>query len=352
MGPDRLDPALQRGRPGRRREGRADRRGARPGRGPGQPRPSGREGPLRLAGQRLPGPAHPPARAGGRRAGGDGLGHGHGPDRRAHAGTARGAGGQRPGLLHQRPAVRRGVLHARADRPRRPGHQPRGRQHPPVHGHRRRGPQGVLRLRRPAGQLHGHRPRGRHRPLRAQHGRDPVRAVDAHPGPPRRPQPAPADLRGPAPHPGGPPRRRAPGPEAWHQRGADERPAARAHRPRPHGPGLPRRPHGRLRGAGAAGPGVHARARGPDLRRAAGADPRGRPHHRRLGAAALHRAAGLLPVPPGHRGGRAGQQRAPDPRHARPPGLRDPADERPAHGGEHARVRRGRGPAGLPQLVQ
>lgn len=35
-------------------------------------------------------------------------------------------------------------------RPRRRPHQPPRRQHPAVHGHRRRGPQGELRLRRPA----------------------------------------------------------------------------------------------------------------------------------------------------------------------------------------------------------
>ena len=48
-------------------------------------------------------------------------------------------------------------------------------------------------------------------------------------------------------------------------------------------------------------------------------------------AAAVDRAAGLLPVPPGDRRRRAGQQHAPAPRHARPAGLRRPADERPAH---------------------
>ena len=77
-----------------------------------------------------------------------------------------------------------------ADRARRHRHQPRRRQHPAVHGHRRRGAQGVVRLRRPARLLHRRRPRRRHRALRAQRGRDPDRAVDAHPRPAGRAEPA------------------------------------------------------------------------------------------------------------------------------------------------------------------
>ena len=83
-----------------------------------------------------------------------------------------------------------------------------------------------------------------------------------------------------------------------------------------------------------------------------GGRPRRGPRPRSGAAAAVDRAAGLLPVPPGHRGGRAGQQPQPGARHARPARLRDPADERPAHRGEHPRMRRERGHGGFPQLVQ
>lgn len=63
------------------------------------------------------------------------------------------------------------------------------------------------------------------------------------------------------------------------------------------------------------------------------------PPPRQRGAAHLHGSPGCLPVPPGVRRRRAGQQPAPDPRHARPPRLRADADERPAHRPEHPRVR-------------
>ena len=70
-------------------------------------------------------------------------------------------------------------------------------------------------------------------------------------------------------------------------------------------------------------------------------------------AAALHGAAGLLPVAPGHRGRRAGQQH---PHRSAAcsagPGCGRAADERPADRAEHPRVRRRRRPARLPQLGQ
>ncbi|SCD36492.1 Molybdopterin oxidoreductase [Streptomyces sp. di188] len=69
---------------------------------------------------------------------------------------------------------------------------------------------------------------------------------------------------------------------------------------------------------------------------------------RRRGAAHLHGSPGCLPVAPGVRRRRAGQQPAPDPRHARPPRLRADADERPAHRPEHPRVRSRRRPPRLP----
>ena len=67
-------------------------------------------------------------------------------------------------------------------------------------------------------------------------------------------------------------------------------------------------------------------------------------------ARGLDRAAGLLPVAPGDGRGVPGQQPAPAARHARPPGCRHPADERPADRAEQPRDRRRRRPAGLPQL--
>ena len=117
-------------------------------------------------------------------------------------------------------------------------------------------------------------------------------------------------------------------------------------------PGLRRGAHRRLRRAGERGRDVHAGAGRRDLRRAGATI---REAARLLGtarAAAVHGAAGLLPVAPGDRRGRAGQQPAPAARHARPAGLRRAADERPAHRAEHPRVRRRRRPAGLPQLGQ
>ena len=93
-------------------------------------------------------------------------------------------------LLHQRPAVPRGVLHPRDDRQSRPRHTAHGRQHPAVHGDQRRGDEGVVRRRRPARQLHRHRALRRDLPLRPQHGRDPDGALVPHPGPHPRRRPA------------------------------------------------------------------------------------------------------------------------------------------------------------------
>ena len=187
----------------------------------------GPQGPVRLAGQRLAGPADPAARAPPRRAGRDGLGHRDGPRRAAQPGAAGGARTQRDRLLHHGSAVPRGVLHARGDGARRHRHQPRRRQHPPVHRDRRRRAQGVVRLRRAARLVHRHRPRRRDRPVRAQHGRDPDGAVDARsstgwPGRTRRR----IVCVDPRPHRGGTARGRPPGPPARDERRAHERPAA------------------------------------------------------------------------------------------------------------------------------
>ena len=256
-----------------------------------------------------------------------------------------------PRLLHQRPAVPRGVLRAGRDREGRHRHAAHGRQHPAVHGHGGGGAEGVLRRGRPAWRLRRHRQLRRDLPLRPQHGRDPDGAVVPGAGPDRRPGPAPARVRRSARHRGGPARRRPPRRPARHEPGADERtdpggarptagwtPATSASTPR----GLDE-----LREAvepwtaeaAAAVCGVAA----ADIREAA----------RIFGTSrrvALHGAAGLLPVLPGDGGVLPGQQPAPAARNAGPAGLRHPADERPAHGAEQPGVRRGRRPAGLPEL--
>ena len=64
------------------------------------------------------------------------------------------------------------------------------------------------------------------------------------------------------------------------------------------------------------------------------------------------RAAGRLPVAPGDGVGVRGEQHQPPARDDRPAGCRDPADERPADGAEHARDRLQRRPARLPQLAE
>ena len=110
--------------------------------------------------------------------------------------------------------------------------------------------------------------------------------------------------------------------------------------------------HGRLRRARRTGCGLPARAGRPGLRRAGRATSGRRRGSSARRAAALHGAAGLLPVAPGHRGRRPGQQPPPAPRHARQARLRAAADERAADRGEHPRVRRRRRPPGLPQLGQ
>ena len=91
--------------------------------------------------------------------------------------------------------------------------------------------------------------------------------------------------------------------------------AARDHRQRLGRPRLRRRAHRRLRRAAASGSPDYPPERVAEICGvpADGSARGGRaPRHRR--AAAVHRAAGLLPVPPGHRRGRAGQQPPPGPR--------------------------------------
>ena len=148
-------PALQRRRARHRGQGRAHRRRAREGRRSRQSRPRRPQGSLRLAGQQLRRSPHPSADPRGRRARRDRLGHGDGAHRRALAGAARGRwrlGALR--LLHERPALPRGVLHARGDRQGGPRHAAHGRQHAALHRDRRGGAQGELRHRRATGLLH------------------------------------------------------------------------------------------------------------------------------------------------------------------------------------------------------
>ena len=75
------------------------------------------------------------------------------------------------------------------------GHAAHGRQHPALHGHRRGGPEGDVRLRRPARLLRRPRRDRRHPPRRPQHRLAADRALDAHPRPPGRPEPAEARRR-------------------------------------------------------------------------------------------------------------------------------------------------------------
>ena len=152
----------------------------------------GPEGPVRLAGERRRRPADAPAGPRGRRAGRDRLGHRDGPDRRplaASCSTSPGGWG-RFGFYTQRPAVPRGVLHARGDRQGRHRHAAHGRQHAAVHGDRRGGAQGELRHRRAARLVHRRRPLRRDRAVGPQRRRDADGAVDAHARPPARRRPA------------------------------------------------------------------------------------------------------------------------------------------------------------------
>ena len=148
--------------------------------------------------------------------------------------------------------------------------------------------------------------------------------------------------------------RRAPGAAAGHQRRADERRCCTRSSPtdwvdhdyiEAHTVGFDelakrcRRVHARAGRARSA----RARGRHPARRRAPRDDA-----DRLLS----DRAAGLLPVPPGDRRGRPGQQPAPPARHARQARLRHPADERSTHRGEHPRMRRRRRPGRVSQLEQ
>ena len=135
-----------------------------------------------------------------------------------------------------------------------------------------------------------------------------------------------------------------------HQRRADQRPAARGDPPRLGRPRVRRRAHPASRRSSRRWRPTH---RTGSRRSATSGPPTSRARRRSsepLRRRGLHGAAGPLPVPPGHGGGRAGQQPAPAARDARSPRRRHPPDERAADGAEQPRVRRRRRPAGLPQL--
>ena len=201
VGAERLDPALERRRDRHRGQGRADRRRARPRGRPRQPRPARTRrtcsaGRPTNAADRLRRPLVRERRSARR----DGLGHGDGAHRRALARAARRPRRLGPvRLLHERPAVPRGVLHARGDREGRHRHAAHGRQHAALHGDRRGRAQGQLRHRRPARLVHRRRPLRRDRAVGPQRRRDADGALDAHARPPPRRRPAADAGRRPAP---------------------------------------------------------------------------------------------------------------------------------------------------------
>ena len=256
------------------------------------------------------GPADPAAGPRGRAAGRDRLGDGDGPHR---GGVAAAAGGEGP--AERTASTPAGQLFLEEyytlarDRQGRARHPAHGRQHPAVHRDRGGGDEGVLRRRRPARVATPTSSTATRSSCTATTWPRPRRCC----GPGSWTAPAASDppahrLRRPAPHRGRrggrAHRRGAPGAARRHQPGPDERPDPRAVRQR-----LGRRRTGsrehtlgvdELRGDRRA---VHARAGGrrsaastpDDVRRAARIFGTSR-------AGALHRAAGLLPVPPGHRG--------------------------------------------------
>ena len=138
---------------------------------------------------------------------------------------SRPAHGRRDRLLHERPALPRGVLHARRHRQGGDRDAAHGRQHPPLHRDRRGGAEGDLRRRRPARLVRRHRHHRRHPPRRPQRRRAADRALDAHPRPPPRPEPAQAHRDRPQAHGDGQGGRRPPRPARRHERRRAERPA-------------------------------------------------------------------------------------------------------------------------------
>ena len=110
-------------------------------------------------------------------------------------------------VLQLRPAVPRGVLHARrSSREAGIGTRARRRQHPALHGDRRDRPDRVVRDGRGAGLVRRLRRDRRDLPGRPQHGLDADGPVGARPRPSRRAEPAEARRRRPAPDAGRPKR--------------------------------------------------------------------------------------------------------------------------------------------------
>ena len=283
------------------------------------------------------------------------LGDGDGPDRRpleGVAGRARRLGPDR--LLHHRPAVPGGVLHARGDRQGRDRDAAHGRQHAPVHRDGGGRAEGVVRQRRAARapiptSITATRSRStattspRPRPCcgcgcsTGGAARDPPRMLCVDPR--ATPVAREADIHL--------------APRAGHEPRADERPPARAAAARLDRRATGSRAHAhRPRGARAH---RRRRTRPSACRRSAASSRRscgrGRADRHRRGAD-LDRPAGRLSVQPGDRRGVRGQQPPPAARHDRPARRRRVPDERAADRPEHARDRRRRRPPGLSQLEQ
>ena len=283
------------------------------------------------------------------------LGRGDGPDRRALEGRDRALRAGIARLLQLRPAVPRGVLHARARRARpasaprtstaTPGCAPRPRRSPLIESFGTDGAPGSLhRLRR-------HR---RDLPGRPQHGLDPDGALGARPRPARRPD-----------------RRRSSSSSTRAGRRPPSAPTSTSRRDP--GTNLPLL-NGLLRIILERGwiDSDFIRDHTVDFETLVSStepwtpDARGA-RHRRPARRSLEAAAeilghladarvdvppGRLPVAPGHRQRRPGEQPAPDPRPDRQARLDRLPDERPAHRPEHARMRRQRRVHRLPQLEQ
>ena len=246
----------------------------------------------------------------------------------------------------------RGILfHGQAGQ-RRHRHQHYGFEHPPVHGGGGVRLHEHLWLRRPARVLRRHREHRLLFPDRHQPGRDAPAGVAAHH------QRAPFDSRAqddrgrPAPHRHRAQRRSAPAAQTRHQRGADERHPAAAHRQQLDRQRLYQCAHPQFRRARGQGRGLHADLRRRDYR------TRGCRHPDR-GAVDRPVARGMVDVHPGrvpvdgrHRHSAPDLRHAPDHRHDRPPRLVALLHHRSGHRDEQPRNRRFLGAGRLPQLLQ
>ena len=296
-----LRPVLERLRSRHRRRRWQGRRRPRRRHRPRQPRSARTEGSLRLASDQRARPAHDPARTPRREPRATDVGRRSRSARRAHQGPARKPRPRRDRLLQLRPAGPRGLLRADDARARRHQHAPPRRQHPAVHGDRRRGAEGDVRRRRRPGVVHRRRPLRHAAPRRPQRRRDADRAVvaDARSAGRRR-SPCARGHRPPA-HRARAPRRRPPPPAAGHQPGAAQRARQRAD---PHGrraDRLRRCPHDRVCDARRDRRRVHARMGRRGVRRGRRRHPVRGGDPRPCRCLVVDRPARRLPVAPGHR---------------------------------------------------